>query len=309
MKVKIKDLEPNPFRDIENYPIDEMKVENLVNSINETGFWENILARKRDGKIQIAYGHHRLQALQQIYALGDEIDIPVKELDDATMLKIMANENYDAWGTNTKVLDETVRVARNFLKEHPEEAIKYYDNKYKNIGASQNASIIGATIIARFLGGNWTRDMIDPSIERLKLQESGELDKEAVELFDKPTYAKRFTDTMKKEKITDKPTQQKLAKKIIDNDDFSEAGMKITVAEERLGEKESKQKKELILFEDIISKCTKQISDLIINLEEITKFKKTFNSSQYDSSIQKYNFMVHIEKLIKVSMELLKKEK
>jgi len=30
----------------------------------------------------------------------------------------MANENYEQWGTNTKVLDETVKVARKFLNEN-----------------------------------------------------------------------------------------------------------------------------------------------------------------------------------------------
>ena len=44
MKVRIKDLVSNPFRDIKNYPIDLKKVESLAKSITETGFWDNILA-------------------------------------------------------------------------------------------------------------------------------------------------------------------------------------------------------------------------------------------------------------------------
>jgi hypothetical protein len=36
MKVKIKDLEPNPYRDMNHYPIDEVKVRNLVDSIQQT---------------------------------------------------------------------------------------------------------------------------------------------------------------------------------------------------------------------------------------------------------------------------------
>jgi ParB-like chromosome segregation protein Spo0J len=67
----------------------------LVASIGQTGFWDNILARKKDDQIQIAYGHHRLAALRQCMKPNDTVDIPVKPLDDATMLKIMANENMD----------------------------------------------------------------------------------------------------------------------------------------------------------------------------------------------------------------------
>ena len=49
MKIKIKDLTPNPFRDSEHYPIDQEKVESLKRSINKTGFWDNILAREKNG--------------------------------------------------------------------------------------------------------------------------------------------------------------------------------------------------------------------------------------------------------------------
>ena len=124
MKIKIKDLRPNPFRDMKNYPINEQKVESLVNSINQTGFWDNILARKENGQIQIAYGHHRLLALRKVMKGTDEVDIPIKSLDDANMLKIMANENMDEWKTNPAVIDETVKAAKKFLEEHPEELEK-----------------------------------------------------------------------------------------------------------------------------------------------------------------------------------------
>jgi len=37
------------------------------------------------------------------------------------MIKIMANENDNDWQTNVAVTDETVRVTKKFLEEHPEE--------------------------------------------------------------------------------------------------------------------------------------------------------------------------------------------
>jgi hypothetical protein len=39
----------------------------------------------------------------------------MRNLDDATMIKIMANENLEDWRLNTSVILETVRVTRNFL--------------------------------------------------------------------------------------------------------------------------------------------------------------------------------------------------
>jgi ParB/RepB/Spo0J family partition protein len=113
MKLKVKDLSPNPFRNIENYPINREKVDALKTSINQTSFWDNIVARKNGRNYQIAYGHHRLIALKEIGI--SEVDIPVRDLDDATMLRMMADENLFAWRNNTKVMNETVLAANEFL--------------------------------------------------------------------------------------------------------------------------------------------------------------------------------------------------
>ena len=70
MKYQLKDVRPNPFRRSEKYPILKEKVEELVESIQTTGFWENIVGREVDGKLQVAYGHHRLEALKKVYPVG-----------------------------------------------------------------------------------------------------------------------------------------------------------------------------------------------------------------------------------------------
>ena len=54
-----------------------------------------------------------LAALREL-ELG-EVDIPVKDLDDATMIKIMANENMEDWETNTSVINETIQTVHDFL--------------------------------------------------------------------------------------------------------------------------------------------------------------------------------------------------
>lgn len=110
MKIAVADLQPNPFRNLKNYPIDEAKVEALVRSIKDTTFWDNLLARKApngsDG-FEIAYGHHRLKALKK--ARVDEIDIPVRKLDNTLMAQIMAHENLEEWSHSASIEQETVR--------------------------------------------------------------------------------------------------------------------------------------------------------------------------------------------------------
>jgi len=196
MKVKIEQLEPNPYRDMTNYPINEDKVRTLVDSIQQTGFWDNILARKQGSKYQIAYGHHRLAAIREVLEPNDEVDIPVKELTDALMLKIMANENMDDWKATPQVIDETVRVTKRFLEEHPEELTKY--QKYD----LSKPTMVG---IARFLGwddenkkGPWHPDRISYSLERLKMIDDDKVEHSVFTELSTERAARNFVDVVKK---------------------------------------------------------------------------------------------------------------
>lgn len=110
MQVKVRDLHPNPFRRIERYPIRREKVEALRESLRQTGFWDNVVARQEDGRVEIAYGHHRLVALQEEYGPDREVNVILRDLDDAHMLQIMAAENMEEWGTSAWVEMETVQA-------------------------------------------------------------------------------------------------------------------------------------------------------------------------------------------------------
>lgn len=111
MKLKLKNVKPNPFRHLDRYPIREEKIAALKKSIEDTDFWENIVARKvGDGKIEIAYGHHRMEALRQMYPDTTEFDFIIKDIDDTNMCKIMAHENMEEWGSDAFVEQETIRA-------------------------------------------------------------------------------------------------------------------------------------------------------------------------------------------------------
>ncbi len=111
MKFQLKNVQPNPFRHTEKYPILREKVEELKESIESTEFWNNIVARLGpDGKPQIAYGHHRLVALRELYSGAHEINLIVRKLSDAVMIKMMARENSEIYKTNAIVLLESVRA-------------------------------------------------------------------------------------------------------------------------------------------------------------------------------------------------------
>lgn len=63
MRVEIKQLKANPYRNIAAYPIKRTKVDALKASILQTSFWENVVMRKQDGQFQIAYGQSKASSL------------------------------------------------------------------------------------------------------------------------------------------------------------------------------------------------------------------------------------------------------
>jgi len=114
MKIKVKDLLPNSFRDFKNYPVDRVKVETLKESIQDNEFWDNLICRKKGKKYELAYGHHRLIALQELKI--DEVDIPVKDIDDFTMIRIMADENIE-FSRSPAIINETVKAVKIHLDQ------------------------------------------------------------------------------------------------------------------------------------------------------------------------------------------------
>ncbi len=216
IKMKLIDLEDNLFRDSKAYVYDEPKIEALVESIVDTSFWENLLARKtKDGRIELAYGHHRKQALLRAVAEGQtqyaEIRINVRsytQLTDELMLKIFAQENKDDWGENPQNLCMTVLQ----LKAHLTglmAASKTKEDLLKLVGAAGSLKMddrsftraknqgVGATMIAQFLGDTWSRQTIHDALQVL------ETNPEALKLakhLPSVTLANRFLKLVTKEK-------------------------------------------------------------------------------------------------------------
>lgn len=94
VNIKLSDIESNPNRDLKFNPLNPDKVNALVSSILETGFWSNVILRPhpyKEGKYQLSYGHHRLAAAIQAGII--EAEFVVRELSEDMMLKIMELEN------------------------------------------------------------------------------------------------------------------------------------------------------------------------------------------------------------------------
>ncbi len=60
---------------------------------------------------ELAYGHHRLKAVEQEFGSDYIVNLIVRDLDDTQMLQMMARENMEEWGASFLVMLDTIRVA------------------------------------------------------------------------------------------------------------------------------------------------------------------------------------------------------
>jgi nitrogen regulatory protein PII len=180
---EIKNIAANPFRHIERYPIRKEKVAALRESLQKTGFWDNVVARVRNGKAEIAYGHHRLFALKEEYGPTHKVDLIIKDLDDETMLQIMARENMEEWGSSAVVEQETVRAVVEAYADGLIELLNVPKNTDINLIRYAPSFIRGepsaatrevrytATTVAAFLG--WDLQKVKDALSALELIEDG----------------------------------------------------------------------------------------------------------------------------------------
>ncbi|MHC4181514.1 MAG: ParB/RepB/Spo0J family partition protein, partial [Planctomycetota bacterium] len=103
-------IKPNPYRQMDRYPISEEKIEALIGSMGRTGYWDNVVGRVQNGHVELAYGHHRMIAFERKFGKRVKMNIIVRDLTEDDMLRIMADENADEYGTSATVEQETIRA-------------------------------------------------------------------------------------------------------------------------------------------------------------------------------------------------------
>lgn len=300
MKILVRKLTPNPFRRIDAYPIDREKVESLKTSIEETSFWDNILARPAKDGYEIAYGHHRLVALQE--GGVKEIDIPIRDIEDSMMIRIMANENRDSYKANRSVTIETVRVARDWLREQMEDGWDSLDKSIRAIFNSEPAFRaskgmgVGKQTIQKFLGKDWKEWEIQDALSQM--EETDKFDPKALEPFEKLAVATEAKNAMTAYKIP--KHRQKAVAKMLVKKGVSQHNIRAEVAEIAHAEGYTKEKeKQLPALPPMLDKVIEDIARDMGSLHpRIHKIRG------YLSHIQKR----HIRIQLKTGAKILHKE-
>jgi len=116
-KIKLVKVLDNPYRDRNLNPTTDVKKADIKESIDQTGFWDNLLVRVRNNEMpdgtaikdavhlaelldtgaldldaaqfELAYGHHRIDVLREMN--WEDMDVPVKYITDEKMIRIQAN--------------------------------------------------------------------------------------------------------------------------------------------------------------------------------------------------------------------------
>jgi ParB-like nuclease domain len=110
--VPIRDIERNPFRLLEQFPFGERKLRILLASYADVGMWEGVIGRRVGNKVEIAFGHYRVEAAR-LFGLT-EVPMILRDLTDLQMLQFMGRENLEIYNADLLTMLETWRAAKKF---------------------------------------------------------------------------------------------------------------------------------------------------------------------------------------------------
>jgi hypothetical protein len=158
MLVELRSLKPNPMRDFTVDPMDDDRIEELRQSIEEDGFWGGIVCRRsEDGTIQIAAGHTRVKAAIAAGIREADLFVGNGDMDDATMIRIYARENATQRGNLGTAQAGSVASALRFVAKMvlcgvSQEFLRNADiDKIRGNLTSDKG--LGQTVIVQFLDG------------------------------------------------------------------------------------------------------------------------------------------------------------
>jgi ParB-like chromosome segregation protein Spo0J len=113
VKTKISNIDRNPLRGAQIY-FNERKIEALRRSIHDVGLWEGVIARKVNGRCEIAFGHHRVEAARRELGENSAIPLIIKSLSEEDMLAYLGRENLEDYNADFNVMLQTWEAGRRF---------------------------------------------------------------------------------------------------------------------------------------------------------------------------------------------------
>lgn len=81
IRVKLGDIKPNRFRDLERWPVEREVIDGLKDSIKKEGFWSKSIQAviNEHNEVELRFGHHRLTAAIEMFGSDYETEIDLVE--------------------------------------------------------------------------------------------------------------------------------------------------------------------------------------------------------------------------------------
>lgn len=154
----LNSIKPNPFKKhINEGNLDKERVAKLVESIEHGTLPEIFTVRKQGEEFELCFGHHRLEALKQKKGKDYEVQCPLVEYSDETMLVDLVRENISQRDSSFQDTEDSIVLTRTWL-ESKVNSVKQFDKIKKTVtnpkGAGRAPYPDSFRSIAKFLSKN-----------------------------------------------------------------------------------------------------------------------------------------------------------
>ena len=119
MKLKLSELKPNPFKkQISKGELNKEQVNKIKANIKELGFFGSLPIFKKDDKYYLIAGHHRVQALKEVYGKDYLVEAVVSDYNEDQVFKGMVIENITQRGQEFRELNENIVAIETYINSH-----------------------------------------------------------------------------------------------------------------------------------------------------------------------------------------------
>lgn len=304
-EIELSDIHPSPFRRLDAYPLDEERIQRLRSSIKRTDFWQNVVVRPLDGHYQLVYGHHRIEAARRELGTDATVHVIVKDLDDATMLKMAAADNDEVYNPGMSFILEVVEATMAFMGKDLSLSGKITTRKMRLArGAKLGEHRDFATQLAAFL--DWPRSRIVRAVSLLKQIHDGQVSREAVGMLPTEESAREFGQRVRVAtesgvKIPHRD-QVKIATKVVQSNSRAAEAVKAELSE-HVHPKQPEERDKVL---DLIKETASRAHALDVALTELLKHRDKLHSEQYRTTLRTVHLAAYCESVCKLIVAIFR---
>lgn len=289
MKIKLSQLKPNPFKkEIHEGKLSQDQVNRIKANIKELGLMGAFPIFQRGSEYFLIAGHHRQEALRQIYGNNFEVECIVHDYDDDKVLRGMIVENLTQRNDDFKENVENLVAIRKWLQKNEcllhEQSSKKLDSKGRENRQQEAGSI---RHISDWLNKNG--EVMSPTSIHEHLSVHDRLDKE---LFDKVEKTHKGDATKRKDDNVLSKTQAILLSSIEDKKEQKELAT-IMINEKKKDNSEAtgsavrSQGKQISAYKKADEDIKEQVREGKIELKEVPKLMEIQDKEVRNAVINK----------------------